>query len=370
VGRVAHFLLLPELASSPPNEALISAYLELGYSVDLYAPGGALTHDYGAAVSVFDTEFGIRWLIKNALRAKWRKYSAFSGTSEDPLAIVGLLSALHQRPVVALADEIKSDAYSGDRSQRWKELCRFGMRRAGLTIVNDAKRIDLQRSYAGLTRKHLVTVYPGGYRDPPTPVDHHQQRLKWGMRDASIVIGSSGGFNLSAGADWLIEALETIPDLCAVLQPLAVGPLSRFLLRHLAMRDRIYIEPERLDWRDAWSQAAAIDIGMAVYKNTASQFQLMGTSSNRLCMFLAMGVPVIASRQDSFKFLEEYQCGVLVDDSAGFVAAIREIRARLPEMKANARSCWHEYVATEHRYNELVFALRRLLGRPEAERQM
>lgn len=362
VPSIAHFLYVPELTHSPPNEALISAYLELGYAVDLYAPGDCPIDDYGSTVSSCIVEYGKQWLLRNIWRPKWRRYSAFSGTSEDPLAIVGLLSALHRRPAIILADEIKSGSYYGDRSEKWKRLCRFGMRRAGLTIVNDAVRIDLQRNYADLSQHQPIVVYPGGYRQPPTPVDRSKQRRAWGIREDALIIGGSGHLNLVNGADWLIEALEAIPELHAVLQPLAFDPLARFLLEHIAARNRIYVERRRLDWYEAWAQASAVDIGLVVYKNPAPQFQLMGTSSNRLCMFLAMGVPVIASRQESFCFLEEYDCGVLVDDSAGFSAALEQIRSRLPKMKANARRCWREYVAAPQRYQDLVIALRKLLA--------
>jgi glycosyltransferase involved in cell wall biosynthesis len=133
--------------------------------------------------------------------------------------------------------------------------------------------------------------------------------------------------------------------------------MIRTMLRHLQSRDRLYVEPRRLDWRVAWSQAAALDIGMAVYLNPAPQFQLMGTSSNRLCMFLAMGVPVIASHQESFRFLEDYGCGVLVKNASQFRAAIRSIAGRLDDMKRNAARCWREYVDTESKYRQLVSAI-------------
>lgn len=357
--KIAHFLLTPELSGSPPNDALKSAYRDLGYAVDLYAPWASLkvqTDD--PDVSEHHVDYSRRWLFNNLWRPKWRRYRGFSGTSEDPIAIVGLLSALHRRPAIVLADEIKSGNYRGDRSEYWKKLCRFGMRQAKLTIVNDAARVELQRQYADLPQDYNVAIYPGGFREPPERVNWREQRKKWGIPENAIVAGSSGGFNLTAGADWLVQALEAIPDLHAVIQPLGVDPLSSFLLGHLASRQRVYVEQERLDWRRAWAQAGAMDIGIVVYKNPAAQFQLMGTSSNRLCMFLAMGVPVVASRQDSFKFLEKYDCGILVDDSAGFSAAIDKIRSRLSDMKANAVQCWREYVATSRRYDQLVAAVR------------
>ena len=160
----------------------------------------------------------------------------------------------------------------------------------------------------------------------------------WGVPEDALVVGASGNFNLTAGADWLIDALK-IPGRYGVIQPLGTDPLALFLLKRLEMSSRIYVEEKRLDWRTAWAQAAAMDIGVVIYKNPAPQFQHMGTSSNRLCMFLAMGVPVIASRQDSFRFLEEFDCGILVDDSRGFSAAVDRIRDRLVEMRANALRC-------------------------------
>jgi glycosyltransferase involved in cell wall biosynthesis len=359
--RVAHFLLNRHLCISPPNEALISAYLELGYAVDVFAPGDFAIDNYGPAVSSHVVEYSGAWLLRNVWRATWWQYQAFSGTSEDPLAVVGLLSAAHRRPAIILADEIKSGSYYGNRSENWKRLCRFGMRRAELTIVNDAARIDLQRGYAGLSQDRPIMVYPGGYRHPPSPVDRSEQRRAWGLPEEALVIGASGHFDLINGADWLVEALEEHTDLYAVLQPIGVDTLSRFLLDHVTVHDRIYVEPRRLDWQDAWSSAAALDVGVAIYKNMAPQFQRMGTSSNRLCMFLAMGVPVIASRQDSFRFIEQYDCGALVDDSAGFSAAIEQIRCRLPQMKANAQRCWREYIATQQKYEELIVGLRQVL---------
>ena len=37
--KAAHFLLIPELLHSPPNEAIINAYINNGYAIDIYTPG-------------------------------------------------------------------------------------------------------------------------------------------------------------------------------------------------------------------------------------------------------------------------------------------------------------------------------------------
>src|SRR5262245_41686020 len=123
--KAAHFLLAAVHAYSPQNDAIICALLELGYAVDLYAPGVFpinVADHYGPNVSGHTVEYGKRWLLRNALSRHWRQYAVFSGTSEDPMAAVGLLSWIHRRPSFALADEIFSGSYRGDASDHWKNL--------------------------------------------------------------------------------------------------------------------------------------------------------------------------------------------------------------------------------------------------------
>ena len=102
------------------------------------------------------------------------------------------------------------------------------------------------------------------------------------------------------------------------------------------------------------------DIGVVIYLNQAPQFQNMGISSNRLCMFLAMGVPVIVSKQASFQFVEDYDCGVMVENSEEFSVAVDKIRANISVMKKNALLCAREYIATQNRYDDLLEHMRAL----------
>lgn len=359
--RAAHFLLSWDLTNSPPNEAIVHTLLGQGYDVDLYAPGQCPGETpYGPGVTTHTAEYGRRWLLKNAWSPRWQRYAVFSGTSEDPLAIVGVLALLHRRPSFALVDEIMSGSYRGDRPASWKRLCQWAMRRANFCIVNDASRADLLRDYARLPRNKAVIVYPGCFHTPPSPAPKSELRTAWGVPPAAVLIGASGGFNITNGARWLIEALENDPSLHAVIQPLGTDPLAKYLLRHLQCSDRVYVEERRLSWKEAWTSAAAFDIGLAVYHNDAPQFQNMGISSNRLCMFLAMGVPVIASRQPSFQFLEDYECGVLVDSSEEFRLAVDRIRRNLDAMKANARRCAEQYIDAEKKLANLSLSIHNL----------
>jgi glycosyltransferase involved in cell wall biosynthesis len=358
--RAAHFLLIPELLYSPPNEAIIHALLSSGHEVHVFSPGRLEGYtSYGAGVSTHHAEYSFRWLIRNLLHPFWTSISCFSGTSEDPLAVVGVLAALYRRPSFLLVDEIKAGSYRGNSSERWKQLCRWSMRRARFNIVNDTSRIALLRDYARLPASGQILVYPGCFREPPRPSPSRRAELRrhWRFDEGALVVAASGGFNLTAGADWLIQALREDPSLHAVIQPLGVDQLSLFLLRHLGLESRLYLQEERLSWQEAWQSAVGFDIGLAIYTNPAPQFQQMGISSNRLCMFIAMGVPVICSRQESFRFIEDYQCGILVSNYEEFLAAIHRIGANLDIMRQNCKRCFKEYLMPPDRYPTLQAAI-------------
>ena len=352
--RAAHFLLVPELAYSPPNDAIVSALLNLGYEVDLFAPGeGFSVREYGDNVSSKSVNYNNSWILKNIFKPGWKKYDLFSGTSEDPMAVVGVLSCTHRKPSFCLADEIRSDSYCGNRPENWKRLCRWGMRHSMFNIVNDEARVELQKEYARLPKNCEVIVYPGCFKDSPTPADKHRLRNDWKIPEDKIVMAYSGGFNTSGGADWFLSTLDKINDIYLVLQPLAVDDLTDLLLRNLKHCERLYVENKRLGWREAWASMGGVDIGVSIYLNPAPQFQAMGLSSNRLCMFLAMGIPVIASQQKSFAFIEDYNCGVLVKSGTEFINAVKHIINNLEEMKNNAKKCFNEYINIKDRFNIL-----------------
>jgi len=216
----------------------------------------------------------------------------------------------------------------------------------------------LQREYAGLSNNDPVIVYPGCFWRLPLPADRTALRQSWGIPEDALVLLFSGAFSQYTGAEWLIHALQIKPDLRVALQPLGVDSLTKFLLRNCRGSERMLIAERRLTWEESYASVAGADIGVSIYLHSGPQFRNMGTSSSRLCMFLSMGVPVIASRQPSFEFLERYDCGVLVENEQEFADAITFIQQRLAEMKANTVRCVREYIDTSSKYANLVLALK------------
>jgi hypothetical protein len=358
--RAAHFLLIPELLYSPPNRAIIEALLSSGYEVHVFAPNlTSLSTEYGPRVFTHTASYSFRWVAKVICQPFWWKVSCISGTSEEPLAVVGLLAFILKKKSFILADEIKAGSYRGNCSERWKRLCRWAMKQAKFNIVNDQSRVSLLREYVPLASQAQIIVYPGCFHQPPDPSVEYRKELRqhWQIPEQALVVASSGGFNLTAGADWLVKALQDCPELYAVIQPLGVDPLALFLLENIPSIDRVFLQRDRLSWNEAWRSAVGFDIGMAIYTNQAPQFQKMGISSNRLCMFIAMGVPVICSKQESFAFVSNYECGVVVSDYTEFLEAISYISSNLTQMRENCRRCFHDYIMPTDRFPALSRAI-------------
>lgn len=362
----AHLLLSPELLYSPPNDAIVNALLEEGYEVHIYAPNmGNDSTDYGDSVQTFFISYSWKWIFAHILDWKWKKYDLYSGTSEDPLGIVGLLSFIYQKPSFSLVDEIKSGSYRGDRSEYWKRLCKWGIRRSVFKIVNDSSRVRLLAEYVGINKTSSIMVYPGCFKEPIETDESIRDKIrsKWGFPAKAVIIGSSGGFNMTSGADWLIRYMNEWETGYTVIQPLGVSDLSIYLLGELRCNNRMYVEKKRLSWQEAWIEAQGLDIGICIYTNPAPQFQHMGVSSNRLCMFIAMGVPVIASKQESFGFIEEYNCGRLVSNYMEFYTAIEDMKRNLDQLKMNCKTCLREYIRPSNAYKELKERIRHIKNR-------
>jgi hypothetical protein len=161
----------------------------------------------------------------------------------------------------------------------------------------------------------------------------------------------------------MLDALDAIPDLHVLVQPGRLDPLVSLLLDRTRHSDRVHTERRWIpSFAEIHSSLSALDIGMAVYLHDGPQFRNMGTSSTKLNMFLTMGVPVVASRQPSFHFLENYGCGVLAASSAEFVEGIRRIREKRGEMSKAALRAGREYVDSPRKYLMLKSEVARVIG--------
>jgi hypothetical protein len=327
--------------------------------VDVFAPGGDLAQTvYPSSVTRLGVDYRIGWLRRQASLRRWRPYSLFLGTPDLAVAVAGIFAALVRRPLVTVCDEIYVGGYQGQAVRHWRLLAPWAMRRARFTVITDLCREKLQRGYARLPASHLFHAYPCCYAELFPAHDRTTLRRELGIAEGDVVLSTTGALTVDRGGHWVAGLMGRL-DAHAKLMVQTAGtpePVLHAVLGQLGRERRIVYLPERLEWRESMRVTSAADIGLVFYLSAKPQFQAMGVSSQKLCTHLWLGQPVVATRQKSFEFLEEYRCGVLVSAEGEVAGAIEQIRSGYAEYSRNALRCAREYIDAPGKYQALTRA--------------
>lgn len=356
--KAAYFQLRADYFGRPMDDGILRALLGAGFDVDVFAPDGDRPQsDYGERVRRCALEYRRSWLQRNMGRRKWRDYDVFLGTSDLPMAFAGLLALLAGRPSVTVCDEIYLGGYEGQATLYWKSLTRWAMRCARFTIITDEVRNPLQREYAGLPASHEFIPFPSSYPTPYCGRSREEARRALGIAEEDFVFSTTGAFRFENASDWLVRLAGRDGVRVMIQTAGASDPVTDALLRRL---DGAVYVPERVGFRESAETTIAADVGAVFYLSPKPQFQNMGVSSQKLGMTLWLGIPVVATRQQSFQFIEEFQCGELIDREDELPGALIRIRARHDEYSANSLRATAEYVRPAERLERLMERFKRL----------
>jgi len=328
--RAAFFELRADFYGRPFEDGIIRALLDAGFAVDLFAPPAEKQIElpqtiYPDSVRRLAVEYRSRWLQSRLNPWRWRDYGVFLGTTDLPMAFAGIAARLGLRPLVTAADEIFVGGYESNALGPWKKRARGAMHRAAFTILTDLCRIPLQRESASLRDDHEYFAIPSCYSFPYAGRSRDEARAALGIAPGDFVVSFTGTFTENNGAHWVVRLLDAMPDMRVLIQP---GGHSDRVLDALLARDRRVIHlPERAGWLESMELTVAADVGLVFYLSPKPQFQLMGVSSQKLCTYLWLDIPVIATRQPSFEFVERFRCGELIDHEDELAAAVARVRA-------------------------------------------
>jgi hypothetical protein len=85
---------------------------------------------------------------------------------------------------------------------------------------------------------------------------------------------------------------------------------------------------------------SSADVGLALYDSSCMNNRLMSTASGKVALYLKNGLPVIATRDGGFDWIEQQGCGVCVSNVEEIPAAADRIFAAYPEYVRNAIACF------------------------------
>lgn len=89
---------------------------------------------------------------------------------------------------------------------------------------------------------------------------------------------------------------------------------------------------------------ASATIGLAFYSVPVLGYraEYMGVAAGKIGNYLKCGVPVIATKLPSLQYIEDYKCGILIDDFSQLAKAVNKILDSKEEFKENAYRCYRD----------------------------
>ena len=355
--RAAYFQPRADYFGRPFDDGIIRGLLDAGYDVDVYAPDWGEPQDvYPNAVHRLDVEYRRGWLLRNVGRARWRRYDLFLGNPDLGTACAAVLALAARRPFVNAVDEIYVGGYEGPALGWWKSAARWGEGRASFTIITDLCRASLQRGYAGLGSRHRFLQYPSCFSEAYTGPGRDTVRAGLGIQQNEFVVALAGALTPGNGADWVFREIDALGGRLLIQPGVRAEPVLEALSERLVREGRATLLSDRVSYHRAAELTMAADASLALYRSPKPQFQAMGVSSQKVCVSLWLGIPLVATRQPSFDFIERFGCGVLIDGEEQLAAAVAKIKSDPQPYSAGARRAVEEYVQPGLRRTHLAEA--------------
>lgn len=354
--RAAYFQMSPGYFGRGFDEGPLLALRDAGYEVDVFAPGPDSQPSLYPHVRRRSIDgYSRRDLQRVLSRRLWRGYDLFLGTSDLPMTFAAVLATIARKPSVFVCDEIFLGGYRGHAHTYWLPPTRRAMRNAAFTIIPDLVRVPLQREYARIGGRHEFVEYPCSHVEPWGGIGRDEARSRLGIAPGERVVSLTGALRDWNAAHWALDLVHRMPDVKLLLQPgRRSEPVVHRLVERLAREGRVIYCQEVVAYEEAHALTMAADVSLVFYLSEIPQFRLMGFSSQKLCSSLRLGIPVVATEQPSFAFLEEEGCGVLIRSEEELPAAIERVFADRDRYALAASRVWVERVRAKEKMQALV----------------
>lgn len=267
------------------------------------------------------------------LVARGRSYDAIFTVPQWSLWVTTQAARVTGAPVVCIQDEIRTDADATTPSQRrWRERERWAHRRCAATIALTDDRAAFIREENRLPDEHRMLVIPNASSGPARRLRSRFYHDVLDLPDDRFLVLHAGGMGWApaqalarAGREW------SAGDVVYVFQGRLRDQMDGWEnAAHVRFADRV-LPADLLD-----HAVSSAHVGLALYPSAKANDRLMGAASGKINLYLRNGLPVVATRLDCFRFIEEEGIGVLVDRIEEIPEAVARIRADYDRHAARA----------------------------------
>lgn len=225
---------------------------------------------------------------------------------------------------------------------------------ADYVITHDVWHKDFLVKNLGVDSTKVLTLPNSSF----TPIYKQQSdflRKKLNISDNDIIILHSGGLGKWFRSKELAESTKTWDNNIKLVFHTShkLKGDSYFESIYNKNYKNIIFSLEPVSTYELDSLVSSADIGIALYSKSKLGYraEYMGLAAGKIGNYLKCGIPVIASRLTSLSYIEDFQCGILIDCENDILNAIKIITSDINFYKNNAYLCyeklWHPQKSLE-----------------------
>jgi hypothetical protein len=249
------------------------------------------------------------------------KYRAIVTVPQWGLHYCAIAARLGGIVLGCISDELRIEGEArSDAERRWKERERRAHAQCAWTMALSTDRADLVRRENRLPDDHPIFVVPNVGRGPA-------RRTRSCYFQDALGLEADARILLHAGSLWWTRAAELAERAAGWTNDLTVVFQTRFVPSSNGHRDsaRVRYAPGVLPSALLDYAVSSASIGLALYDSSNANNRTMGTASGKVGLYMKNLLPVIATHDGGFEWLEREGCGVCVDGPDDIPAAAARI---------------------------------------------
>lgn len=238
---------------------------------------------------------------------------------------------------------------------------------ADMLITHDHWHSDFLKQYCKLDGKEILYLPNATFTDEYRGTsDFLSKRLD--LDSEKVIILHSGGLGkMFMCKEFAESARKWSKDKVLVFHTshsVKNDPYYASMVQAIKGHDNVLFSMKPVSNEDLDKLVASSTIGVALYsvEELGYRAEYMGVAAGKIGNYLKCGVPVIVNRLPSLSYIEEFKCGILVDNIDDVETACDEILAHYEEFREGAYRCykemWHPKQYLESIEKELLYSLK------------
>ncbi|MCM1138979.1 MAG: hypothetical protein NC453_10465 [Muribaculum sp.] len=220
------------------------------------------------------------------------------------------------------------------------------LRDADIIVTHDKYHLEFLVKHF-CVNPECVCLLPNASFTPEVRYKSQYLHQQFNLSEDNVILLHSGGFGKWFRCSELVNNFKNWNESLSLVFHLGRRPETdvyfNSVYNNKAGRQPEYsLNPLSNEELDAMISSA--DIGIALYstEHLGYRAEQMGLAAGKIGNYLKCGLPVIATRLPSLKYLEEYGCGILIDDESQIQSAVKTILAKKEFFRENAFKCYRE----------------------------